>query len=103
MGGSVGAYCAKMREAGRYSAPLFRRRFPEAYRRLAFSRYDASPAGRLPRIVAGPAARLALPLERVGEWAVGRRSMPWVVQLAVVRAAAALAYAQGTLTSRTET
>ncbi len=52
VGGTVAAYCAKMNEAGRYSAPLFRRRFPEIYARLPFSWWDASPDGRLPRLAA---------------------------------------------------
>jgi len=42
---SLASVCRKAEESGRHSAPVFRRRFPDAYSRLAYARCDATLAG----------------------------------------------------------
>ena len=95
-GNTVSGYCRKMREAARWSAPLFAAEHPAVYRGTLYGRLDSdfAPAPLRPllrqvgRWWAGGSERLAV-------WAVERDAMPWALRASLVRAAAAFNYLLG--------
>lgn len=95
-GNTVANYCAKMREAGCFTAPLFAERHPGIYRRMAYARLDPGLAGPLRRSLLHVAGRLfTTPLVGLTRLAVGRPGIPWYVQAALLRGAAGLSYLRG--------
>jgi len=95
-GNSVRSYCRKMREAGRWTAPVFYARNPDAYRGMAYERLD-------PDLKSWPVRQFLRFLGRwsagIAEWLAGRSIdstiLPWQLQLGLIRLAGGLNYLQG--------
>lgn len=99
---TLAAVCRKAEESGRYSGPVFRRRFPDEYRKLPYARCDAMAGGgsrvlrplslpikHLARLLAATALALPGPLFRLQRFAV--------------RVAVCAAYFRGTAVQKTPT
>lgn len=89
------AVCRKMAEAGRDTAPLFRARHPEAYRRLGHAAIDAGlhPWLRPLARVLGPLVLRTAP--RINRWLAHDR-LPYPLGAAVVKIASASSFLYGT-------
>lgn len=95
-GNTVTNYCTKMREAARWTAPLFSSRHPDIYRRMAYSRLDAGLSELQWRALLISASRvLAVPAVGLADILVNGPGVPWRLQFFVLRAAAALSYLRG--------
>ncbi len=93
---TVAGYCQKMREAARYSAPVFHARHPEAYRYLSFARLDPDLAVQPLRSIMRRAGRYgARPAEKIATWALHWTLLPWSLKLLLVKSAAACSYLEG--------
>lgn len=91
--------CRKMRESGSRSSLLFRTAHPRAYRELGYAAIDATLHPVRAALLA-PLARLALPrTARIEGW-LQRERWPYHFRAAVVRAVTALAYFDGTRSTR---
>lgn len=97
-GNTVRNYCAKMREAARWTAPLFAARHPGMYRRMAFARLDPAFCGSSRRRLLSLAGRwLPRPALHIANALVDRGGVPWWLQAFALRSAAALSYLEGCL------
>ena len=94
-GNTVAGYCAKMKDAGRYSAPVFAATHPQQYRSLAFARLDPDlypkPLRPLLRVIGRIGAP---PLRALATWAAGSW-LPGQLQIRLVKLAAAFSYLHG--------
>ena len=92
---TLATVCRKARESGRYSAGVFRDRFPDEYRQLPYARCDATTATGLRFL-----KPLAAPLEHVSRFvAAALLALPAMffrLQRFTVRVAVCAAYFRGT-------
>jgi len=93
---TVAEYCDKSREAGRWTAPLFRSLHPETYSRMPYGRLDPDLApfllGSIMRVLGIALADKAVDL---ATWLVDCTKVPWHATALTVRLAAALSYMAG--------
>lgn len=95
-GNTVSNYCAKMREAARWTAPLFAARHPALYRRMSYARLDPAMTGSLHGMLLRLSGKFfAEPAIWLAGRLVDRAGVPWGVQAFILRAAAAVSYARG--------
>ena len=86
----------KMYAAGRYTSGLFRRRFPEAYEELDYSRIDAATAGAPLRLLLGIGSVVEPALLPVADRAAASRRLPLTVGVPLVQLVSAVAFYRGT-------
>lgn len=95
-GNTVDSYCRKMFEAGRYTAPLFDRRLPRAYRSLSFARIDpdlrSAPIATALRIIGRFGAA---PMRALAAFGEKRAWLPTNLRVSCLRLAAATAFLAG--------
>lgn len=96
---SVAELARKSEAAGRWSAPLFRRRHAVRYRQMPFWLFDSRIGPGPVRLVSRPLAALAAPGVAVAERLVGMDWLPFRLRLGLVRVALGLSYLRGTLLS----
>lgn len=87
--------CAKMRECGQHTAPLFRADHPAAYRDLGYAAFDARLHPLRGRLLA-PLARMLLRRVACIEHVVLQRHWPYRLRCMTARGMTALAYLDGT-------
>jgi len=95
---SLPQLCAKMAQAGRTTAAIFRRRHPGLYRRMKFARVDVHTAPAPVRWLSPVLSIAYRPLCWLGGQAVHADWLPYPLRRTLVRAATALAYLRGTAT-----
>lgn len=94
-GNTVTNYCLKMREAARFSAPIFAGRFPECYREMSFGKLDEF-AQKLPDPVLGLVCQYgSLAAIKMGSFGEQCRFVPDSVTRIMVKLAAVFSYLQG--------
>lgn len=86
--------CRKFAEAGEYTAPIFRSRYPDEYKKLPYARCDAG-SGAMRRALSPASGQLRRLLQWIGSLGLNL-PLPFGVKRAVVRAAMCAAYFDGT-------
>ena len=93
---TVAAYCRKLGDAARHSAPLLYARMPKAYLGTAYARLDPQLAGPVKRGLLKMLRSLdAGRTEQLAERLLQSRHAPFRMQLLAIKAAAALSYIEG--------
>ncbi len=86
----------KMHAAGRHTSGLFRRRFPEAYKELDYSRIDAATAGAPLRFMLWLGTAFEPVLAPIADRAAASRRLPLAIGVPLVKLVSAVAYYRGT-------